>query len=197
MAKRGNYKTPPAAKADRLEILKFPRTRHLLDAGGSGVTRDDLLMTSKEADQFLKGKVISIEEKIDGANLGISIDKNYQIRAQNRSHFVSSSSHKQFSSLDNWIATNSDDLIKLLDGGRFILYGEWMFAKHSIHYTKLPSYFIAFDILDTETGNFVTRRLRDEMLEGTEIKTVPLIAERRFKTGKEVSLKSTPFLVIL
>ena len=188
MAKRGSHKKEPA-KADKLEILKFPRTRHLLDAGGSGVTRDDLLMTPRDADQFVKGKVISIEEKIDGANLGISIDKNYQIRAQNRSHFVSSSSHKQFSSLDNWIATNSENLIKLLDGGKFILYGEWMFAKHSIHYTQLPSYFIAFDILDTETGNFVSRRLRNEMLVGTDIKTVPLIAEKMFKTVKEVNHK--------
>ena len=73
--------------------MKFPRTRHLLDLGG--VSRDDLLMDKREVDAFLAsahehGGLI-IEEKIDGANLGISMDpETYQLRYQNRSHFVTS-----------------------------------------------------------------------------------------------------------
>ena len=55
-----------AAKPDvnELHVNKFPRTRHLFDAGGS-VGRDDLLMTTKEANQFLQN-TITIEEKVDG-----------------------------------------------------------------------------------------------------------------------------------
>ena len=73
--------------------MKFPRTRHMLDLGG--VSRDDLLMDAREVDAFLAaardaGGLIG-EEKIDGANLGISMDPTtYQLRFQNRSHLVTS-----------------------------------------------------------------------------------------------------------
>ena len=33
-----------------------------------------------------------------------------------------------------------------------MLFGEWLFAKHSKHYTSLPAYFIAFDIYDKVRG---------------------------------------------
>ena len=73
--------------------MKFPRTRHLLDLGG--VSRDDLLMDKREVEAFFAsarqhGGLI-VEEKIDGANLGISMDPTtFQLRYQNRSHFVTS-----------------------------------------------------------------------------------------------------------
>lgn len=173
-------------KLDKLDLVKFPRTRHLLDVGGTAVTRDDLLMTEREANRFLKGKVVSIEEKIDGANLGFSMDEDFRIRAQNRSHFVDSATHRQFSALDSWMSQNSKDLLKILDHGKFNLYGEWVYAKHSIFYTRLPSYFIAFDLYDTKNQQFVSRRERDSMLSGTNMWTVPLIAEKQFKNIDEV-----------
>ena len=185
MASKIKGKAPDSIPGS-LHLRKFPRTRHLFDAGGNGVTRDDLLMTKKEAKEFLKGKIIAVEEKIDGANIGISVDDNYTIRTQNRSHFVSSNSHKQFGTLDNWISRNSVDLLRILNNGQFILYGEWMYAKHSIFYTMLPSYFIAFDIYDTNNESFLSRRARDGMLHGTGINTVPLIVEREFKDLDEV-----------
>ena len=33
-------------------------------------------------------------------------------------------------------------------GGWSIPYGEWLYAKHSVHYRKLPHYFFEFDIYD-------------------------------------------------
>ncbi len=171
-----------------IDILKFPRTKHILDAGGNGVTRDDLLMSKKDAERFIKKKVISVEEKIDGANLGISISEDFEILAQNRSHFVTSSSHKQFATIDSWISTNREDLVKILQNGRFILFGEWMYAKHSIYYTRLPNHFIAFDIFDVRNKSFLGRRKRNEMLKDTEIPSVPLLVEREFQNVEQVSL---------
>ena len=170
----------------KLDLIKFPRTRHIFDAGGGGVSRDDLVMTSREAADFLKGKVLTVEEKVDGANLGISISKNFTIRVQNRSHFVTSSSHRQFSTLDSWLSEHSVSLFEVLKPEKTILFGEWLYAKHSIHYTRLPSYFVAFDIYDTEESKFYTRREREKKLEGTGIPSVPLITERVFKTKEEV-----------
>ena len=190
MAKRRNAKSDfrPEPRSDKLDLVKFPRTRHLLDAGGNGVSREDLLMTVKEAIAFLKGKVVSVEEKVDGANLGFSVNKNNEIRAQNRSHFVISNSHQQFSTLGAWISRHSESLLRVLDDGKFILYGEWAYAKHSIFYTRLPSYFVAFDIYDTENGQFVSRKTRDKMLNGTGIAKVPLIMEKEFRSPGEVML---------
>jgi len=42
--------------------------------------------------------------------------------------------------------TNHPGLWDMLSSPDVILYGEWCYAKHSIHYTMLPDYFIAFDI---------------------------------------------------
>ena len=85
-----------------------------------------------------------------GANLGISLAADWTFRCQNRSHYVNHATHAQFKALDTWLATHRDDLFAVLqEPGRFILFGEWMYARHSIHYTALPSYYIAFDIYDT------------------------------------------------
>jgi atypical dual specificity phosphatase len=73
-------------------FFKFPRTHHLIDTGGSAMTRDDLLVDKKRKQLFIgpNAKLVSVQEKVDGANLGISIDKDYNIILQNRSHYVTS-----------------------------------------------------------------------------------------------------------
>ena len=210
-------------------FVKFPRTRHVLDAGGSGVARDDLLMTPVDARvrprrtrrwggagprvvthpawlggvqaEFFSGQVVSCEEKVDGANLGFSLDENGAaganrrgatssaahpparwgkcgpgvIRAQNRSHFVNGATHPQFKALDAWIAQHAADLYTLLQDGDRILFGEWLYAQHSIAYTALPNYFLAFDLFDRRTGAFLPRAARDAALAATAIPAVPLL----------------------
>jgi hypothetical protein len=36
----------------------------------------------------------------------------------------------------------------ILEPGRHILFGEWCRAQHSVFYSRLPDYFLAFDIWD-------------------------------------------------
>ena len=56
------------------DFFKFPRTRHIFDAGGEAVSRDDLLYEASEFESlFLSGNSVTIEEKLDGANLGFSL----------------------------------------------------------------------------------------------------------------------------
>ena len=67
------------------DLIKFPRTEHIFDAGGSAIARDDLLLDPKDAQaRFLSGQILSVEEKVDGANLGISLAPDYSVRFQNR-----------------------------------------------------------------------------------------------------------------
>ena len=58
-----------------------------MDAGGSGVTRDDLVMSPEDASTWLRGAVVTVEEKVDGSNLGVSLASDWTPRFQNRSHF--------------------------------------------------------------------------------------------------------------
>jgi hypothetical protein len=58
---------------------------------------------------------------------------------------------------------------------RFILFGEWLYARHSLHYHRLPHYFFEFDIYDKKRGEFLDLEKRLMLLEGTNILTVPVI----------------------
>ena len=199
------------ATASKIELFKFPRTKHLFDAGGSGVSRDDLLMDPGEENAFYstakaskKGKsggaskkvgagngtLVAIEEKVDGANLGISLGDDLQFLVQNRSHFVNSKTHRQFTPLDSWLSEHSPGLFQVLgeDPGNYVLFGEWLYAKHSIHYTRLPGYFMAFDIFDCKAGKFFSWRERNRRLEGSDIPVVRQIAETTLSGRDEVSV---------
>lgn len=186
----------------RVDVIKFPRTKHIFNAGGTGVTRDDLLMDSGEELAFYtqpqrkSGKnkafcaptLVSIEEKVDGANLGISIGEEMNLQVQNRSHFVNSKTHRQFSSLDSWLSEHSSELYDILEEcGKHILFGEWLYAKHSIHYTRLPGYFMAFDLFNVGEGKFYSWRERNRRLEGTSIPVVRQITETTLAGRHEVS----------
>ena len=195
---RGGVLTESNMATEKEDLFKFPRTRHLFDAGGSGVSRDDLLFDAGEEAVFYsqqprgKGKqgnqqqLVCLEEKVDGANLGISIGEDLQLRVQNRSHFVNSKTHRQFSSLDSWIEENSTALYDLLESGNLVLFGEWLYAKHSIHYTRLPGYFMAFDLYDKSVGKFFSWRERNKRLEDTGIPVVRQIIETTISGRKDV-----------
>ena len=196
-----------------MELFKFPRTKHLFDAGGSGVSRDDLLMDPGEEAAFYSGNskgkgargktggkggggkganLIAMEEKVDGANLGISVDPDtLEFKVQNRSHFINSKTHRQFGTLDSWLSEHSEGLFQILgsEPGRHVLFGEWLYATHSIEYTRLPDYFLAFDIYDSKEKQFFSWRHRNKCLEGTGIHTVRLIAEDTLTGREDVSVK--------
>lgn len=152
-------------------IIKFCRTHHLLNLGSA--TRDDLIMNNKEQSEFLN-RDIYIEEKIDGANIGFSL-KDGKIVAQNRSHYVNSATQSQFKELDKWIMKHTEELYEILDNGKYILFGEWLYAKHSINYTNLPDYFIAFDLYDISKKKFMSREKLEEKLQNSSINIIRLI----------------------
>ena len=163
------------------DLIKYPRTAHLFDSGGTATTSDDLVLPDLNVvvNTFCDGTTtVTIEEKVDGANLGISVDpQTRKIMVQNRSHYVSGNggNHAQFNRLHEWTALHQKALYELLGKGNAILYGEWLVAKHSIPYNRLPGHFIAFDIYDRTMGKFYSRQRFHEALEGTGIPVVPVI----------------------
>ena len=56
-----------------------------------------------------------VEEKIDGANLGISFDPDtHAMRFQKRGHWITSASEQQYAKLDSWSRKHGDALIHVL-----------------------------------------------------------------------------------
>ena len=168
------------------KLLKFPRTAHILNLGAA--TRDDKLLGPTDLAALIgPTHHIIVEEKLDGANMGISISKSEnRIIVQNRSHFISSKYHPQFSPLDHWIATHTADLWSILTPGRHILYGEWLYATHSVKYTHLPAWFVAYDLYDRVTKQFASRSVLSTLLAQTSIPHVPLIFEGSLSTIDEL-----------
>lgn len=169
-------------------VIKYPRTSHLFDAGGSAVTADDSILPDTHAlsTTLCDGKTrIVIEEKIDGANLGISLDPaTLEILVQNRNHYISSGEHAQFSRITEWIQQHREPLMNILGeqlgGGERILYGEWMAARHSIRYHKLPGLFVAFDIYEKKEDKLFSRSRFHATMKGSGIPVVPVVAVRTF-----------------
>lgn len=170
-------------------LKKFVRTKHIMNLGGKG--RDDLIWLGKELDDFMKQTLI-IEEKIDGANLGIFIDEDGKIIVQNRSHYISPSYHKQFADIDKWKYQHTDDILQVIGTNPWIIYGEWVVARHSIHYTKLPDKFILFDIYDRSTDKFFSRTKVEELIHGTSFKQIRKIAEGKFTLAQLKKLVYSP-----
>ena len=155
-------------------FIKFPKTPHLFDLGN--VQSDDILVDEKTCDYFIKNCNVTIEEKIDGSNLGISME-DYKFVIKNRSHIIKTNEHQQYSKLEQWIGDHYEDLYKILEKHqcRYILYGEWLQATHTINYTKLSDYFIAYDIFDKLENKFYSRKKFRSIMEKTNIKVIPMM----------------------
>lgn len=158
-----------------IKILKFLRTGHLMNLGAA--TDDDILVSFNQTNHTPH---VVITEKVDGANMGFSLSADRQLLTQNRSHYVTSTAHAQFRPLYVWIETHRESLYNILDRDnsfpeRYILYGEWLVATHSIPYTRLPDRFLAFDLYDRQTKIWADRDALERLLEGSNISLVPIM----------------------
>mmetsp|Transcript_65 Transcript_65/g.63 ORF Transcript_65/g.63 Transcript_65/m.63 type:complete len:484 (-) Transcript_65:251-1702(-) len=173
-------------------LTKFSRTSHLFNTGGTAVSMDDIVVSKddeKVFSQMANGvNGIYVEEKVDGANMGFTLCADGEILAQNRSHYISSGDHAQFSQLTAWVEEHRQALIHILNSHGetrvasqgLILYGEWLVAKHSISYHKLPSHFVAFDIYDRKHRRFLSRERFHTIMKKSGIPVVPLINVQKF-----------------
>lgn len=161
----------------KADFFKFPSTPHLATLPGVDI-RGDKVLSESERDEFLQQDLI-IEEKVDGANLGISFDSEGNIRAQNRGAYLHLPGAGQWKKLGKWLTPQTDSLFEYLSD-RFILFGEWCYAQHSVFYNRLPDWFLGFDIYDKQFRRFLSTNRRDELLKKMYVAQVPIIAGGRF-----------------
>ncbi len=156
---------------------KFPSTPHLAWLGVEKV-RGDKVMAPKEAKQFLASSIV-VEEKLDGANLGLSFDSSGQLRFQNRGQWLEGKLTAQWERLRGWAAQHEMALREHLPP-EHILFGEWCYARHSIAYDSLPDWFVAFDVYDGRAQLFWSTARRNAFLLAAEIAAIPQLQRGRF-----------------
>lgn len=148
--------------------MKLPRTLHIEGSRlRKGETDPDAIEFSK-----LRGEFLVIEEKVDGSGVSISLDTHLDLQIQHRGN---SAIGKEYRLLQEWAEKHWEDLLDLL-GERYILFGEWMYHKHTIFYDKLPAYFLESDIYDKDKEIWLSTNARNSLLSKHRyIHQVPMI----------------------
>lgn len=163
-------------------LYKYPRTPHLT---GSQLQPgdEDLRVVSPD---HLKGQRLVVEEKLDGANSAISFSDEGQLLLQSRGHFLDGGAReKHFGLMKAWAGCHQAMLREML-GSRFVMYGEWLYAKHTIFYDRLSHYFFEFDLFDRERELFLPTDERRNMLRGLPVMSAPVLFSGSVRSGKQL-----------
>ena len=152
---------------------KYPHTPHLLWLG-EGAPREDKLLSRGDAEAFLEQEVV-VEEKVDGANLGLAVGADGRIRAQSRGNYLAAGrSHAQWNPLWPWLARREERLAGAL-GQELMLFGEWCHARHTIAYKALPDWFLVFDVFERATCVFWSSDRRNALADELGLCPVPAV----------------------
>ena len=155
-------------------FFRFPHTPHLAWLG-EGTPRDDKVLSPAEAASLLAGDVV-IEEKLDGANVGLSLAPDGNLRAQNRGQSLAEPHAGQFARLPVWLAQHGGALRAVLKPN-LMLFGEWCAARHSLDYAALPDWLLLFDVYDRDAGRFWSTPRRNALASVAGMVTVPLVLQ--------------------
>lgn len=161
------------AYAQSLDLFRYPRTPHLegsrLQDGDEG--HDHVPY------RRLAGLHLVVEEKLDGANTGISFSPSGELLLQSRGHYlVGGGRERQFNFVKAWAAAHAGWLLERLED-RYVMYGETLTKKHSVFYDTLPHHFFEFDVLDRHNGDFLSTDARRALLADGPVLSVPVLYE--------------------
>lgn len=157
-------------------FFRFPHTPHLAWSG-QGEPRDDKVLSSAEVRELLSSEVV-IEEKLDGANLGLSLDASGKVRIQNRGQYLAQPFAGQFSRLSGWLGAHQAALMRGLDQN-LIVFGEWCAARHTVPYTGLPDWFLVFDVYDRSVKRFWSTTCVEAIARRLSLSMVPILRRGR------------------
>jgi ATP-dependent RNA circularization protein (DNA/RNA ligase family) len=170
------------------DFFRFPYTPHLAWLG-ENIPREDKVLSPAEVEALLATEVV-VEEKLDGANLGISVNPDGKLRLQNRGQYLTEPFSGQFKKLTAWLTPRTEELTSMLQGN-LILFGEWCAARHSVGYDHLPDWFLVFDVYDRPARRFWSTMRRNELATLLKLSIVPEL----FKGKTTLLTLETQFLV--
>lgn len=166
-----------------ISIKKYPRTPHL---EGSRLQLGDEDLSQIRFSE-IAGRHLVVEEKCDGANSAISFSEEGELLLQSRGHYLTGGyRERHYNLMKQWTNVHKDIFYQVL-GSRYIMYGEWMYAKHTVFYDALPHYFLEFDIFDRDREIFLDTPSRKKLTEQMPIVSVPVLAEGVFTDQKKLT----------
>lgn len=112
--------------------IKYPRTLHM--PFSPGATSDDKMLSKDQFEELFHCQALTITEKMDGENTSMYND-HIHARSIDSNHHPSR----------NWVKRYHSELKNDIPD-RWRICGENMFARHSISYDNLDSYFYGFAI---------------------------------------------------
>jgi len=135
-----------------------------------------------------------VEEKLDGANAGISTSEDLDLRLQSRGHFLTGGAREaQFNLLKEWTAIHEAEILERIED-RYEIFGEWTFARHTQFYDRLPHFFHEFDIWDRKEEIWLSTERRHALLDGSPFLSVPVLDRCRPRHLKELTALVRPSL---
>ena len=167
------------------DFFRFPHTPHLAWLGEAS-PRDDKVLLPDDASALLAGTV-TVEEKLDGANLGFSLASDGHLRVQNRGQYLDAPFTGQFVRLGPWLALHENVLFDALTPG-LIAFGEWCAARHSLDYSALPDWWLVFDVYDRAEARFWSVRRRNEWARAAGFHVVPALSQGQTNVHELISL---------
>ena len=161
-------------------------------------SNNDLIATLADMQEFLSGEVW-VEEKIDGANTGITVFRGEPV-IRNRTHILSkgykkdTTSKKQFVPIWTWFYSNRKkfDALEGLLGFTPSVYGEWLYARHTLPYNQLPDLWIPYEIYDPGCQEFLSPAVTREALNDVGFKIPPLLGRGVFTLEQIVAFRDGP-----
>lgn len=149
----------------------------------------------KYAETFSVGEDIVIQEKIDGSNASIRYDEESgTLKAFSRR--LELNADNTLNGFWDYVQTLNLDTFKEILGSRYIVFGEWMGAKHAIKYPEnVYGKFWMFDVWDTQTEQYLpyeeTRSFYDKLIacgnEDNKFNFVPVFYIGKFESWEKTS----------
>ena len=149
----------------------------------------------KYAETFNVGEDIVIQEKIDGSNASIRYDEESgTLKAFSRR--LELNADNTLNGFWDYVQTLNLNTFKEILGSRYIVFGEWMGAKHAIKYPEnVYGKFWMFDVWDTQTEQYLpyeeTRSFYDKLIacgnEGNKFNFVPVFYIGKFESWEKTS----------
>ena len=153
-----------------MDLRKYPRTRHLESSRLQQGDLADHVPFAEIADRF-----VVAEEKIDGANAALSFAADGSLLLQSRGHYLTGGGRERhFNRFKSWARAHAPAFHAVL-GSRYVVYGEWVHARHTVFYDRLPHLFLEFDVLDRERDVFLDTAARRALLAPLPLVSVPVL----------------------
>lgn len=158
--------------------MKYPRTFHVNFSPGA--TSDDKILKDH---RYLIDVPLIITDKLDGSNVCFTRKECFA-----RSH-AGSPTHKSFD-----LAKAFHNTIKYNIPEHINIYVEYLYAKHSIYYDKLKSYFNIINIYDQETDRWLSWEEVQSWAEKLYIPTVPVLFHGSFSKEEDLEITITSLM---